>query len=185
MNEDLQCYRNVNPFFFDSISQAARRLNIRVPEEVVGYLTSVMASFHTDGGKTYQSLYTGRKDDRGLEPLTLKLQHVQASSLPDVQQLRMRNVAEACLFLLSCRYSFLKEQGKVCWYQSTGSEAYKSLTKMTPEPSIRDIYAIVAKEFERHTRVIRESKVAAFHSTDPINLLLAGTLLAAHPAENS
>ncbi len=153
---------NLREFFRDSVQHALRRQHVAVDDHTEHYVVNVLTTFARS-----EELYERTQEGVRLRPLALMLAEASEAPTAEARHRALRRLGDVALFIAGFfSHGFARKLVDVDYHIAMGGRAYGTLAESIRAPALPEVFAELARKFQRLVDVLNEVSEMAHVHTD-------------------
>jgi hypothetical protein len=153
---------SLREFFRDSVQHALRKQHVEVDAHTEHYVVNILTMFSRS-----EELYEQTAEGLRLRPLAHMLADVATAPTRDEQQQALRRLGDVSLFIAGFfAQSFARKLVDVDYHIAMGGRAYGTLADCVRAKAMAEVFAEMARKFQRLVDVLNEVAEMAHVHTD-------------------
>lgn len=152
---------SLREFFRDSVQNAMRKQRVEVDEQTEQYVVNVLTMFARS-----EELYENTPEGLRLRPLAHMLADASAAASREQQHNALRRLGDVSLFIAGFfAQTFARKLIDIDYHIAMGGRAYGTLAECVRAKALADVFAEMARKFQRLVDVLNEvAEMSYVHS---------------------
>jgi hypothetical protein len=153
---------NLREFFRDSVQHALRKQHVAVDDHTEHYVVNVLTTFSRS-----EELYERTQEGVRLRPLAIMLAEAAEAPTSEARHRALRRLGDVALFVAGFfSHGFARKLVDVDYHIAMGGQAYGTLAETLRTPALPEVFAELAKKFQRLVDVLNEVAETAYVHSD-------------------
>jgi len=153
---------NLREFFRDSVHCALRKRHVAVDDHTEHYVVNVLTTFARS-----EELYEHTGDGMRLRPLALMFAQAAEAPTAEARHRALRRLGDVSLFIAGFfAHSFARKLIDIDYHIAMGGGAYGALADSVRVAALPEVFAELAKKFQRLVDVLNDVADMAYVHTD-------------------
>jgi hypothetical protein len=153
---------NLREFFRDSVQQALRKHHVAVDDQTEHYVVNVLTTFARS-----EELYETTDEGPRLKPLAHMLSEAADAKTSEQRNSTLRRMGDVSLFIAGFfAQSFARKLIDIDYHIAMGGRAYGTLAETVRTHSTAEMFAELARKFQRLVDVLNEVAETAYVHSD-------------------
>jgi hypothetical protein len=153
---------NLREFFRDSVQHALRKQHVAVDDHTEHYVVNVLTTFARS-----DDLYERTNEGVRLRPLALMLAEAAQAPTTEARHRALRRLGDVSLFIAGFfAHSFARKLVDVDYHIAMGGRAYGTLADSVRAPAVPEVFAELARKFQRLVDVLNDVADMAYVHSD-------------------
>src|SRR5215831_12207009 len=156
---------NLREFFRDSVQSALHKQNVAVDDHTEHYVVNVLTTFARS-----EELYEQTSEGVRLRPLAHMLAEAADAPTLEGRNRALRRLGDVSLFIAGFfAHSFARKLIDIDYHIAMGGRAYGTLAESVRAPALPEVFAELARKFQRLVDVLNEvAEMAHVHSDQDV-----------------
>jgi hypothetical protein len=153
---------NLREFFRHSVQDALRKQHVAIEDHTEHYVVNILTTFARS-----EELFERTNEGMRLRPLALMLAEAAEAPTTEARHRALRKLGDVALFVAGFfSHSFARKLVDIDYHIAMGGRAYGTLAESTRTPALPEVFAELARKFQRLVDVLNDVAESAYVHSD-------------------